>query len=73
MTDLFFGFFSILIFLFFYKFSFKLGKSISLVDKNNQVPTVGGILLFIGLTINFLYAYYSYEENIFLDPISKTM
>tara|TARA_B100001564_G_scaffold352273_1_gene359414 strand:- start:118 stop:1089 length:972 start_codon:yes stop_codon:yes gene_type:complete len=44
---------SLLIFFFSYKYSFNIGKRLKLLD-NDNVPLLGGIILFFGFILNFL-------------------
>ena len=44
----------LIVFFIFYKYPFKIGEKINILDKN-KVPLIGGIFLFIGFLLNYLF------------------
>lgn len=51
---IFLTFFSLLLFLIFYKYNNKIGKKLGLLDKN-KTPLIGGIFLYLGILINYIF------------------
>ncbi len=62
MINLLFIIASLAIFIIFYKYPALIGKRLKLLDKN-ATPLIGGIFLFFGLSINYLYIYF-YESSL---------
>ena len=48
----------LIIFFIFNKYSFYVGKKLSLIDKEKKVPLLGGVFLFLGICLNTLYLFY---------------